>query len=116
MVSSLSCNTDEAEFPEVVTKPAQQIGSTSVVIEAEIKEVGTIRPIRFGFLWGTTAGLDFLDAPHRIDLGSTEVKREFSIKLENLSPTTQYFVRSYTANSDYSRLYYGNEVEFTTLP
>jgi hypothetical protein len=113
---TFSCNTDEAEFPEVITSDAQQIGATSVVIEAEIKETGTIRPIQFGFLWGTASGLNFLSAPEKIDLGSTDSERKYSILLEGLTPSTSYFVRSYTSNSDYSRIYYGNEVAFTTLP
>lgn len=109
------CDTDEAEFPELITAEAQQIGATSVVWEAEIKETGTIRPIRYGFIWDTTAGLNLFRASNKLDLGETSEKRKFSIKPETLSSGTTYFVRSFAANQDYTKIYYGNEITFTTL-
>lgn len=110
-----SCDTDEAEFPELVTAEAQQIGATSVVLEANFKEIGTVRPVRYGFLWGVNGGLNVFNAPNKLDLGETAGKREYSIKLESLVPATAYFVRSFAALPDYSKIYYGNEVTFTTL-
>ena len=98
------------------TSEAQQIGATSVVLEADIIETGSIRPIRYGFLWDVTGGLNILTAANTLDLGSTSAKRKYSIKLEMLSPNTQYFVRSFAANEDYTKIYYGNEITFTTLP
>lgn len=115
VLTVISCDTEEAEFPELVTADAQQIGSTSVVLEAEIKESGSVRPIQYGFLWGTQSGLNIFGAQQRLDLGSTDAKRKFSIKLENLSPGTTYFVRSFAAHPDYSRIFYGNEITFSTL-
>ncbi|MGE0587602.1 MAG: hypothetical protein AB7O48_03455 [Cyclobacteriaceae bacterium] len=112
---AIGCDTDEAEFPELVTSDAQQIGSTSVVLEAEIKESGSIRPIQYGFLWGTQGGLNIFNASEKLDLGATDAKRKFSIKLENLAPATTYFVRSYAAHPDYSQIFYGNEISFSTL-
>ncbi len=109
------CDTDEAEFPKLITSAAQQIGSTSVVLEAEIKETGSIRPIQYGFFWSTTPGINIFNATNKLDLGQTSEKRKYSIKLESLTPNTQYFVRSFSSNPDYSKIYYGNEISFTTL-
>jgi len=110
-----SCDTNEAEFPELLTSEAQEIGRSSVVLEAEIKETGTIRPIEYGFLWDTSGGLNVFTSTNKLDLGSTSDKRKFSIKLESLAPNTQYFVRSYASDPDYTKVYYGNEITFTTL-
>lgn len=110
-----SCDTNEAEFPELLTSEAQEIGRTSVVLEADIKETGTIRPIEYGFLWDTSGGINVFTSSNKLDLGSTSDKRKFSIKLESLTPNTQYFVRSYASDPDYTKVYYGNEITFTTL-
>lgn len=115
LIIAVGCDTDDAEFPELITFDAQQIGSTSVVLEAEIKESGPIRPLQYGFLWGTQPGLNIFTAPDKLDLGSTDAKRKFSIKLENLTAGTSYYVRSYVAYPDYSHVFYGNEITFSTL-
>lgn len=109
------CDTDEAEFPELITSEAQQIGNSSAVLEAEIKETGSIKPIQYGFLWSTTPGINIFNTSDKLDLGSTSEKRKYSIKLESLTPSTQYFVRSFSTNADFSKFYYGNEITFTTL-
>ncbi|HNP06797.1 MAG TPA: hypothetical protein PKN99_04190 [Cyclobacteriaceae bacterium] len=114
-VFSLSCDSEEAEFPELITMQAQQIGATSVVLEMEIKETGTVRPIRYGFLWSESSGLNLYTASNKVDLGMTSNKGKYSIRLESLMPNTQYFVRSFAANHDYTKVYYGNESTFTTL-
>ncbi|HRK55080.1 MAG TPA: hypothetical protein PK185_14265 [Cyclobacteriaceae bacterium] len=114
-VFSLSCDSEEAEFPELITMQAQQIGATSAVLEMEIKETGTIRPIRYGFLWSESSGLNLYTASNKVDLGMTSEKGKYSIRLESLMPNTQYFVRSFAANHDYTKVYYGNESTFTTL-
>jgi hypothetical protein len=57
-----------------------------------------------------------LTAEKKFDLGSTADKKTYSIKLDGLTANTSYFVRSYTASPDYSRIYYGNEITFKTLP
>ena len=110
------CDKEEAVDPVVITNDPQQIGSTSVVLEATIKETGSVRPIQYGFLWGTTAGLNLLTAENKYDVGSTGDKKNYSIKLDLLTANTSYFVRAYTASPDYSKIYYGNEISFKTLP
>lgn len=114
-LSVMGCDTDEAEFPELIAGNAQQLGTTSVVLEAEIKETGSVRPIRYGFLWSTSAGIQIFNAPNKLDLGETSEKRKYSVRLESLVSGTQYFVRAFAANQDYSKIYYSNEITFTTL-
>ena len=110
------CDKEEAVDPIVATNDPQQIGQTSVVIEATIKETGSIRPIQYGFLWGATGGLNILTAKNKIDLGSTDSKKTYSIKLDSLTAGSTYYAKAYTASPDYSKIYYGNEIAFTTLP
>lgn len=111
------CQDNEADAPELETKPAQQIGSTSVVMEADIRAVGPIRPIKYGFLWDTQGSdLTLASAPNKNITGTTSSPQPYSIKVETLLPATTYYYRSFAANNDFTRIYYGAVVSFTTLP
>jgi hypothetical protein len=110
------CDKGEAVDPVVATNDPQQIGKTSVVLEATIKEAGSIRPIQYGFLWGTTGGLNIVTAKNKLDLGSTDATKTYSIRLDSLTANTTYFATAFTASPDYSKIYYGNEISFKTLP
>jgi hypothetical protein len=112
----LACDKGEAIYPDVFTDDPQQLGQTSVVIEGNIRETGSIRPIRYGFLWDSTGGLNILTAKNKLDLGSTDVKKIYSIRLDSLKPNTTYYATAYTASPDYTKIYYGNEISFKTLP
>lgn len=116
LFSLAGCDHNEAVNPVVVTNDPPQLGTTSAVIEGNIKETGSIRPIKYGFLWDSAAGLNILTTTNRIDLGNTDVKRIYQVALTGLTANTQYYVRAYTASTDYSRIYYGNEIAFKTLP
>ena len=100
----------------MLTEEAQQIGATSVVMGAEIKEIGPVRPIQYGFLWDKQQDLSIVSAANKVLLGSASEARKFSIKLDNLKPTTTYYYRGFAANGDYSKIYYGNIATFITLP
>jgi len=114
--SLTACDKGEAVDPVVATNDPQQVGKTSVVLEATIKEAGSIRPIQYGFLWGPTGGLNILTAKNKLDLGSTEATKTYSIRLDSLTANTTYFATAYTASPDYAKIYYGNEISFKTLP
>ncbi len=114
--SLTACDKGEAVDPVVVTNDPQQVGKTSVVIGASIQETGSIRPIQYGFLWDATGGLNILTAKNKLDLGSTDAKKTYSIKLDSLTANTTYYARAYTASPDYSKIFYGNEISFKTLP
>lgn len=111
-----SCQENEADRPELLTKPAQQIGTTSAVLEAEVTEAGPIKPITIGFLWGTTNDLTLATASNKHIIGQTSDKGPFSIKLEPLAPNTTYYYRAYASDTGVTQVYYGGIVSFTTLP
>ncbi len=110
-----ACQENEADFPEVNTHPVREIGTISVLLEAEIKEVGPVRPVNFGFVWSTQPSVTILSSDKYI-VGSTSEPRLFSIKPDTFQPGTTYYYRGFAANADYSKIYYGNEVSFNTLP
>lgn len=112
----LACQENEPDTPGVVTQDAQQIGATSVVMGAKIEAVGPVKPINYGFLWDTSQDLTVIGSQNKVVLGSTSEVRTYSIKLDNLTPSTTYYYRGFAANGDYSKIYYANVVSFTTLP
>src|SRR5882672_6508345 len=100
------CQVNEADFPEVATEEAQQIGATSVMMGAEIKEIGPIKPVNYGFLWDTQSDLSIAAARNKVILGSVSDPRKFSIKLDNLTRGTIHYYRGFAANGDFSKIYY----------
>lgn len=110
------CQNNEASAPELVTDDAQQIGATSVVMGAEIKQIGPVRPVNFGFLWDIQPDISIVASKNKLVIGSATEPRKFSIKLDNLTASTVYYYRGFAANEDYSKIYYSNTVMFTTLP
>lgn len=115
LVTLASCQVNEADAPEMSTDDAQQIGSTSVVMGASIREIGPIRPMNYGFLWDVQSDLSIVNAANKKVLGSASGPKIYSIRLDNLTKSTTYYYRSFTANEDYSKIYYGNTVSFKTL-
>ena len=111
-----ACDHNEATDPVVVTDDPTQLGTTSAVIEGNIKDPGSIRPIKYGFLWDSVPGTNILTAKHKLDLGSVSAAKVYQVALTGLTANTQYYVRAYAASPDYSKLYYGAEVGFKTLP
>ncbi len=112
----IGCQNNEADAPELSTDEAQQIGATSVVMGAEIRAIGPVRPLNFGFLWDSKQDISIVSSANKIVLGSTGSARKFSIKLDNLTPTTTYYYRGFAANEDYSKIYYSGIASFKTLP
>lgn len=111
-----ACQENEPDSPGMITQDAQQIGATSVVMGGRIEAVGPVKPINYGFLWDTVQDITIVGARNKLVLGSSSDPRTFSIKLDNLLPSTTYYYRSFAANADYSKIYYANIVSFTTLP
>jgi hypothetical protein len=111
------CDHNEAVDPAVLTEtPAQEIGKTGAKVYGDIQQTGSTRPIKYGFIWDSVSGTNIFTAKNRLDLGPTSVTLKFSISIDSLSPNTQYFARAYAASPDYSKIFYANEISFTTLP
>ena len=116
LVLLFSCQDNEADAPELFTSEAQQIAANGVVMGCDIKEVGPVRPINFGFLWDKQPDITLVASANKYIGGTTSDPRTFSIQLNNLTAATKYYYRGFAANADYSKIYYGNVVTFTTLP
>lgn len=116
LLFAFACQENEADRAELLTKPAQEIGQTSAILEAEVTEVGPIKPITVGFLWSTTNNLTLDLSPGRHIVGDTGSKGPFSIKVETLAPNTTYFYRAYATNANVTQVWYGAIVSFTTMP
>lgn len=112
----VACQSNEADRPELLTRSAQIIGATSTLLEGELTEAGPVRPVTVGFLWDTNQDLNMGTAANRYIFGSTDAPRVFSIQIDNLSPATTYYYRSFGATGNFSQVYYGQVVSFTTLP
>ena len=112
----VACQDNEPDAPELVTKAAQQIGATSALLEAEIKEPGPVRPITYGFLWDDQSNITFGSGASQYIGGTTSDPRAYSIQLDNLTPATTYYFRSFASDAGFTKIYYGGVVSFTTLP
>lgn len=110
-----ACQQDEADKPKVETGGVGAIGLNKAVLQAELLEVGPIKPAQYGFLWSTTNGVNAISAQGKIVVGeASEGELPFSYEVANLSPGTNYFVRAFAATNGFTNIYYGDEIAFTT--
>jgi hypothetical protein len=116
LILLVACQDNEADAPELVTRAAQQIGSSGALLEGEITEVGPVRPITFGFLWDDQSDITMGSGATQYIAGTTSEKRVFSIQLSSLTPATTYYYRSFASDAGFTKIYYGGVVSFTTLP
>jgi len=112
----VGCQVNEANAPELFSDDPQQIGATSVVMGAAIKEIGPVRPVNYGFLWDKHSDISIATSQNKVILGAASAPKKFSIKLDNLTPATVYYYRGFAANADNTKFYYSGVVSFTTLP
>lgn len=110
-----ACQQDEADKPKVETRGAGVIGLNKVVLQAELLEVGPIKPVQYGFLWSTAGGVNAISAQGKVVVGEAfEGELPFSYEITNLSPGTNYFVKAFASTNGFSNIYYGDEIAFTT--
>lgn len=110
-----ACQTDEADAPEVKTNNASGIGLNRAILQATLEEVGPLKPVQYGFLWSTQAGVNVITAKEQQVVGqSSESPLDYSIELTNLQPATEYFVRAFVSNASFTTIYYGEEISFLT--
>ena len=110
----MSCQDDEAIDPELVTNPVSAIGTTEAVLNAELLDEGVLSNLAHGFIWSTEPNPN-INAENKVVIGTISDPREFSVKIENLLPDVQYYVRSFVSKSDFSAIFYGQTLSFTTL-
>jgi hypothetical protein len=110
-----SCQSDEADAPEIKTAAATGIGLSQALLQGEIKEVGPIKPILYGFIWSTTAGVSVISAERKVLLGEAfEGDRVFSSQVSGLQQNTEYYFRAFATNQSQTSIYYGDEFSFKT--
>lgn len=102
-----SCIKDPT-LPVLKTEPASDITINSANISGEITDDGGADVTARGFCWGTTTKPTMNDD----FLASGTGPGEFTGKIEDLEPNTQYFARAYAKNS--VGIAYGNEIVFVT--
>jgi hypothetical protein len=110
-----ACQSDEADEPELKTSPVDGIGLNRAMLKGTVVEVGPLKPIQYGFLWSTEAGVTILSAKNNILIGeASERNIEYSAELNELRENTDYFVRAFAMDPSFRSVYYGNEVSFKT--
>lgn len=96
--------------PRLTTSPViQNIRRTQATLIGEILSDGDSSITERGFVFGTSRGATITD-DKKIE-GGTSVAI-FTDTIENLSPSTRYYARSYAINS--TGVGYGNEITFIT--
>ncbi len=110
-----ACQSDEADEPELRTNSVDGIGLNRAVLKGLLVEVGPLKPIQYGFLWSTEAGVTILSAKNNIIIGeAVERNIEYSVEINELTENTDYFVRAFAVDQALHSVYYGNEVSFRT--
>jgi hypothetical protein len=109
-----SCQTDEADEPEIQTNSATGIGLNRAILQATLEEVGPLKPVQYGFLLSTQAGVNVINATQLLVGQSSESPMDYSIELTDLQPNTEYFVRAFVSTASFTTIYYGEEISFRT--
>lgn len=110
-----ACQTNEADAPEVKTTTVTGIGLNRAMLQATLEEVGPLKPVQYGFLWSTEAGVNVITAKEQQVVGQTsESPLDYGMELTNLQPATEYFVRAFASNASFTSIYYGEEISFRT--
>ena len=108
----ISCKKDkeqEKEKPDVRTVEVKDITSNSAIIVGKLVSDGGFENVEFGFLWDTKEDPSFENESESIKCSDASM---FLYELENLEPSTEYFVRAYARNE--IGLSYGDPLRFMT--
>ncbi len=104
----LSCK-EEKYKPDVKTVEVKDITSNSAIIVGKLVSDGGFENVEFGFLWDTKEDPSFENESESIKCSDASM---FLYELENLEPSTEYFVRAYARNE--IGLAYGEPLRFMT--
>jgi hypothetical protein len=108
MVSPGCQKDDPARLPEIITKNASEITSTTATCGGIINDDGGTAITAHGIVWGKVATPDYESKGGLTIHGKG--KGDFDCKMVDLTPGTTYYVRAYAANRDGGA--YGNQVSF----
>ena len=111
LISLAACNkVDEYNSPSVNTGELSNITETSVFISGEVTDIGSYDVTDRGFVWNTT-GVPVISSDDTMTIGVG--KGIFSATIEDLLPSTKYYIRAYATNRAGSK--YGGLKNFWTL-
>ena len=85
----ISCE-KEKEKPDVKTVEVKDITSNSAIIIGKLVSDGNCGTVEFGFLWDTKENPSFENESESVKCSDASM---FLYGLENLEPSTEYFVR-----------------------
>jgi uncharacterized protein (TIGR02145 family) len=106
-----ACNDpDEYNYPSVETGELSAITENSVVISAEVTDIGSYEVTQRGFVWNTT-GVPTITSDDTLTVGVG--LGTFSASIDNLLPSTKYYIRAYATNRAGTK--YGGLKNFWTL-
>lgn len=109
-----TCQKIERVDPIVRSNEAQNIGVREVTLVGELQDMGARSDWDYGFIWSDQPGIS-INSGTQIYLGNRSELGLFSSFLEDLSRGTTYYFVSFVADPEYTRIYYGQERDFTTL-
>jgi len=110
----LSCNNAEQVDPILKTIEVQNIGKNNAAFVGDLKDPGVINTWTYGFIWADFSGANIVSG-NLVVIGERSEAGVFSINQEGLIPNTKYFVKAFVSDQSFSKIFYANEVDFTTL-
>ena len=114
-----SCSKNEVEeenitlvIPTVITKEVTNLKSYSVTFNAELVNEGSAGILSRGFCWSFNSNPTIGDKYTEVDgSGVGHFFKDFS----DLKPNTTYHLRAFVVTNYDNKVYYGNDIIFTTL-
>ncbi|MDX1701565.1 MAG: hypothetical protein R3250_13150, partial [Melioribacteraceae bacterium] len=112
-ILTLSCSTENSNkgdcinIPTLTTDEARSVSENSAMVSGKIIATTCDNPISQGFVY------DLNPLPKTTDNVIEINGRNVSTTINNLTPNTRYYVRTYFVNE--IGTYYGNEITFNTL-
>lgn len=98
--------------PVVAMEGVADVTSTGAVLSGTIRSLGDSKVSQHGFCWSSTNRYPTVN-DECSQLGDASDVKSFSAKISALSPSTEYYVRSYAVNS-YGTSYSETVLTFTT--
>lgn len=89
---------------------ASNIQSTSAIVFGQITDLGYPKATHHGFCWSTNPTPVITD--NKVDFGEPTSTYQYMSTLENLTPNTSYYFRSYAINT--TNVEYGQALSFKT--
>lgn len=107
-----SCKDDEIVEAsiQVTTQGFAQVGQTTALVSAYITKGTVTENMQTGFCWNEMSSPGIED--NKVETDGQADRNGYMLQMKGLSPSTEYYVRAYI--QDGNRVYYGNELKFTT--